>query len=153
MKNLTLQIDKATFQRILRGEQVEERRAIYPYNANRYVRFYNGETEHKYFVDCFDGDVNKMADWVWGIGEEERTEEQTKELENVVVEMIPYTQLTIINGRRKDAPRMIIEVVGMVMEDIENENGEVFTVEWEGREHPAWRMCYKLGKVLSTQNV
>ncbi len=156
MKNLTLQIDKATFMRILSGEQKEERRNIYPYMSKRYVHFCRSIDEEYMdefpdFVDCFDGNADLMCAWLWGA--DNLTPEQEELIDRVYIDPVEYTQLTIINGRRKNAPRMVIEVVDIKVEYCHNSEGLPFTIEWEGKEHPAMNMCYTLGKVLSCENV
>lgn len=46
MNKLTLQTDKKTFQKILKGEQKIERRYVYPNNAKRYVIEEDGVDEN-----------------------------------------------------------------------------------------------------------
>ncbi len=150
MQNLTLQIDKATFLKILNGEQKEEHRNIYPYTSSYYVHYMRGDERKKYFVDCFDGDADAM--WAWLTGAEV-DEETAKWMDTIYIEPRDYTQITFINGRRKDAPRMIIEVLESEVQDIPGKDGGIQTGMWDDKEHPVQCMCYTLGKVLQTENL
>ena len=86
MNALTLQIKKDSFQSILKGEQDIEHRYVYPSNVTRYVYF-----EH-------DGKRYK------------RQEDIPNDDKDVDVVPIKYDALVLINGRRKDAPRLTVEV-------------------------------------------
>ena len=86
MKILTLQINKECFHDILNAKQDIEHRYIYPSNVTRYVYFKHDGKEYKRQEDIPDDDKD--------------------------IEVIPikYDDLYIINGRRKDAPRLMVEV-------------------------------------------
>lgn len=129
MKKLTLQIEKANFQAILKGEQDVETRFIYPSNAKKYVHF--------------------VADGVTYATEAEIPEEAKD------IECVPnkYDVLYLINGRRKDAPRLLVEVKDAEFVILEDENGEEYYYEENGNEYLVCQVWYHLGKVLETENV
>ena len=85
-KVLTLQIDKECFGKILRGEQKVEHRDIYPYNAKQYVFF---EADGKTY---------------------QRQDDIPDNASEFEPKPVHYDALYLINGRRKDAPRMMVEV-------------------------------------------
>lgn len=130
MKKLTLQIDKECFNNILNGTQDVEHRYVYPSNAKKYVHF--------------------VADGVVCAKESEVPEDAK------VVECVPnkYDALYLINGRRKDAPRLLVEVKDaefVVFQD--EETGEDLYYEENGEEYLVCQVWYHLGKVLQTENV
>lgn len=86
MNVLTLQITKDSFQAILKGEQDVEHRYVYPSNVIRYVYFEHDGKKYKRQEDIPDDD------------------------KDVDVVPIKYDALYLINGRRKDAPRLTVEV-------------------------------------------
>ncbi len=121
MKKLTLQINKESFQNILKGEQKVEHRHVYPTNAKRYVI----ETE---------------------------SEDENGEL-LVDVKPVHYDALVLINGRRKDAPRMTVKVVKSEFVILTDENGEDLTFEENGSEYYVCQVWYTLGEIIETENV
>lgn len=69
------------------------------------------------------------------------------------VELLHYDSLRLINGRRKDAPRLIVEVLGAEIIEYRDENGEVAKVkDKHGTEYYLYGICYSLGKVISSEN-
>lgn len=121
MKKLTLQIDKACFLAILRGEQKIEHRYVYPSNAKRYVI------------------------------EEENTDENGDLV--VTVTPVHYDALYLINGRRKDAPRLTVEVEKAEFVVITDEDGNDLTFVENGVEYYVCQVWYHLGKVVATENL
>ncbi len=121
MKKLTLQINKKSFQNILKGEQKVEHRNVYPTNAKRYVI----ETESK------DENGELLVD----------------------VKPVHYDALVLINGRRKDAPRLTVKVVKSEFVILTDENGEDLTFEENGSEYYVCQVWYTLGEIIETENV
>ena len=128
-KVLTLQIDKPCFQAILKGEQKIEHRYIYPSNVTKYVFFEAG------------GKVYKMQDDI------------PEDINEITVVPVWYDALYLINGRRKDAPRMLIEVEKAEYIILTDENGNDMTFEENGNSYLVCQMWYHLGDVLMTENV
>lgn len=128
-KVLTLQIERTNFQAILKGEQKVEHRYIYPSNVARYVFFEAGGKAYKKQEDIPDGIVEITVVPVW------------------------YDALYLINGRRKDAPRMLIEVEKAEYVILTDEDGNDLTYEENGESYLVCQMWYHLGSVLSTENV
>ena len=128
MKKLTLQINKACFENILNGTQKVEHRYVYPSNQKMYVQFKcNGV--------IYDNDDDLPDD-----GE---------------VDVIPrdYDVLYLINGRRKDAPRLTVEIVKAEFVVMTDEEGNDITYIENGIEYFACQVWYHLGKVINTENV
>ncbi len=132
MEIQTLQITKDNFYAILRGEQKVETRLVYPSNVSRYIHFEYDGKEYKTL------DISKIP----GDGPF-----------NIVTR--GYDALKLINGRRKDAPRLVVEVVDIDAYQLEDENGEPIFYDFngDGTEYPAIKMEYHLGKILSTENI
>ena len=129
MKVLTLQIDKECFQAILKGEQDVEHRYVYPSNVTKYVYFKHEGKDYK----C-----------------QEDIPEDDKEIDVVPVK---YDALYLINGRRKDAPRLTVEVKSVEYVIFTDEDGNDETFEENGQEYLVSQVWYHLGKVLSTENI
>ena len=129
MKVLTLQINKECFLDILNGKQDVEHRYVYPSNVTRYVYF-----KH-------DGKIYKKQSEI---------PDDDKEIE---VLPIHYDALYLINGRRKDAPRLTVEVKSeeYVIFTDEEDNDLIF--EENGKTYLVCQVWYHLGKVISTENV
>ena len=129
MKKLTLQIKKENFDTILSGEQKVEHRYIYPSNVTRYVYFMHAGKKYK-----------KQDD----IPEDENP-----------IDVIPieYDVLYLINGRRKDAPRLTVEVESAEFVVFTDEDGNDMYYEEDGQEFLACQVWYHLGKILSTENI
>ena len=128
-KVLTLQIDKQYFQAILKGEQKIEHRNIYPSNVTRYV-----------FFEA-DGKVYK------------RQEDIPEDILEITVVPVWYDALYLINGRRKDAPRMLIEVEKVEYQILTDEDGNDLTFEENGESYLVSQVWYYLGEVLGAENV
>lgn len=128
MKRLTLQIEKDSFQAILKGEQDVEHRYVYPSNVTKYVYFKHDSKEYKRQGDPDDD----------------------KEIEVVPIK---YDALYLINSRRKDAPRLTVEVKSAEYVIFTDEDGNDETFEENGQEYLVSQVWYHLGKVLSTENV
>lgn len=129
MKKLTLQITKESFDAILSGEQKVEHRYVYPSNQKRYVKFKSG---------------GKVFD------SQDEIEDETADVE---VLPIKYDVLYLINGRRKDAPRLTVEVERAEFIIFTDENGNDIVYEENGVEYIGCQVWYHLGKVISTENV
>ena len=129
MKILTLQINKECFHDILNAKQDIEHRYIYPSNVTRYVYFKHDGKEYKRQEDIPDDDKD--------------------------IEVIPikYDALYLINGRRKDAPRLMVEVKNAEYVIFTDEDGHDETFEENGQEYLVSQVWYHLGKILSTENI
>ncbi len=71
----------------------------------------------------------------------------------VDVQPIHYDALVLINGRRKDAPRLTVKVVKSEFVILTDENGEDLTFEENGSEYYVCQVWYTLGKIISTKNI
>ena len=129
MKVLTLQINKECFQDILNGKQDVEHRYVYPSNVSRYVYFRHDGKEYKRQEDIPDDD---------------------KEIEVIPIK---YDALYLINGRRKDAPRLTVEVKSAEYVIFADEEGKDLTKIENGVEYLISQVWYHLGKVISTENI
>lgn len=129
MKVLSLQITKDSFQAILKGEQDVEHRYVYPSNATRYVYFKHDGNEYK---------------------KQEEIPDDDKDIEVVPVK---YDVLYLINGRRKDAPRLTVEVKGAEFIIFTDEDGNDQTFDQDGKKYLVCQVWYHLGKVISTENI
>lgn len=129
MKVLTLQINKECFQDILNGKQDVEHRYVYPSNVSRYVYFRHDGKEYKQQEDIPDDD---------------------KEIEVIPIK---YDALYLINGRRKDAPRLTVEVKSAEYVIFADEEGNDLTKIENGVEYLISQVWYHLGKVISTENI
>ncbi len=129
MKTLTLQINKPYFLAILNGEQKVEHRFVYPSNVTRYVHFICDGVDYKKQEDIPDGDSP------------------------VTILPIEYDALYLINGRSKDAPRMLVEVESAEFIIFQDENGEDMYYEENGHQYYICQVWYHLGKVLQTENL
>ena len=129
MKKLTLQIDRKCFDTILRGVQSIEHRFIYPSNVKRYVYFKHRGNEYR---DQF------------LIPEDD---------EPIDIVPVHYDALYLINGRRKNAPRLTVEVERAEYVEFTDEDGNVLTYQENGQEYVQCQVWYHLGKVLSVENL
>ena len=129
MKVLTLQINKECFQDILNGKQDVEHRYVYPSNVSRYVYFRHDGKAYKRQEDIPDDD---------------------KEIEVIPIK---YDALYLINGRRKDAPRLTVEVKSAEYVIFADEEGNDLTKIENGVEYLISQVWYHLGKVISTENI
>ena len=71
----------------------------------------------------------------------------------VDVKCVPYDELYLINGRRKDAPRLTVAVERAEFVVMTDENDIELTFEENGEEYYVCQVWYYLGKVLNTENV
>ena len=69
--------------------------------------------------------------------------------------MIPikYDALYLINGRRKDAPRLMVEVKNAEYVIFTDEDGNDETFEENWQEYLVSHVWYHLGKILSNENI
>lgn len=129
MRVLTLQIDKECFLDILNGRQNIEHRYVYPSNVTRYVYFRHNGIDYKRQEDIPDDGAN--------------------------IEVIPvkYDALYLINGRRKNAPRLKVEIKSAEYIIFTDEEGNDLTKIENGIEYLISQVWYHLGKVMSTENI
>ncbi len=127
-KVLTLQIDRECFQAILKGQQKVEHRYVYPYNAKKYV-----------YYECE--------------GKSYKTDTEIPEgMSDVTVIPIKYNALYLINGRRKDAPRLLVEVEKAKFYIMTDENGKDLTYKYNDEEYFACQVWYHLSNIVFTEN-
>lgn len=70
-----------------------------------------------------------------------------------VVTPVHYDALYLINGRRKDAPRLTVEVVSSEFVVLTDDEGNDLTFEENGNEYYVCQVWYTLGKVIATENI
>lgn len=141
-KVLTLQMTREYFKAILKGEQDVEHRVVYPKNASMYLHY---ENEGKVYKN--EGDIPDN---------ESPIEFVTRD----------YDAIYFINGRKADAPRMLVEVKDaelvffkmlesgdLVPLEESDDDSEMFMYEENGKWYHALQVWYKLGKVLCTENL
>ena len=82
-------------------------------------------------------------------------EESVDENGELILKVTPvhYDALYLINGRRKDAPRMTVEVVSSEFVILTDEEGNDLTFEENGEDYYVCQVWYHLGKVLNTENI
>lgn len=69
------------------------------------------------------------------------------------IELLYYDSLRLINGRRKDSPRLTIEVLGADIIEYVGEDGEVAkTTDRNGTEYYVYGISYHLGNIISSEN-
>lgn len=117
------------FSRHSNGKQDVEHRYVYPSNVSRYVYFRHDGKEYKRQEDIPDDD---------------------KEIEVIPIK---YDALYLINGRRKDAPRLTVEVKSAEYVIFADEEGNDLTKIENGVEYLISQVWYHLGKVISTENI
>lgn len=83
--------------------------------------------------------------------EEDKTDENGEPI--TIVNPVPYDALYLINGRRKDAPRLTVEVVSSEFVVLTDEEGNDLTFEENGNEYYVCQVWYTLGKIIGTENV
>ncbi len=129
MKKLTLQIKKENFDTILNGTQKIEHRFVYPTNVTRYVYFKHNGKVYKHQSDIPEDDLP--------------------------IEIVPveYDILYLINGRRKDAPRLTVEIKNAEFIIFTDDDGNDMTFTKNGEEYLVCQVWYHLGKILSTENI
>lgn len=127
-KVLTLQIDRECFNAIKNGKQKIEHRYIYPRNAKQYIYF-----------EC-DGKTYLCQDDIPDNGKE------------IKILPIEYDALFLINGRRKDAPRMMIEVEKAEFYILTDQEGNDLTYMQNDIEYYAAQVWYYLDNIMFTEN-
>ena len=105
MKKLTLQIKKESFDAILKGEQKVEHRVVWPSQVTKYVFFECEGKQYKKQEDLPDNDSP------------------------ITILPIEYDALYLINGRRKDAPRLLVEVESAEFIIFQDDEGYDMTYE------------------------
>lgn len=82
-------------------------------------------------------------------------EESTDENGELILNVTPvhYDALHLINGRRKDAPRLTIEIDKAEFVVLTDEDGNDLTFEESGTEYYVCQVWYTLGKVIATENI
>ena len=128
-KVLTLQIDRQCFEAIKNGSQKTEHRYIYPNNTTRYVYF---EADGKPYKS--ESDI-------------------PQDVSEVKPVPIKYDALYLINGRRKDAPRMMVEIESAEFVVMTDDEGNDLTYLYNGEEYVACQVWYHLSRVLFTENI
>ena len=79
---------------------------------------------------------------------------QTETDEGLDVQCVKYDELYLINGRRKDAPRLTVLVEKAEFVPFMDEDGnDLIQVDEKGDEYLVCQVWYYLGKVTSTENV
>ena len=69
------------------------------------------------------------------------------------VNPVEYDVLYLVNGRRKDAPRLTVEIVSSEFVVLTDEKGnDMFFME-NGVEYYVCQVWYHLGKILDTENI
>lgn len=113
----------------MKGEQKVEHRYVYPSNVTKYVYFEADGKTYKRQEQIPAGDFD--------------------------IKIIPvkYDALYLINGRRKNAPRMLIEVKDAEFVIFTDKDGKDLTYMEGGKEYLACQVWYHLGNVLKTENV
>lgn len=127
-KVLTLQIDRECFQAIQKGEQMIEHRYVYPYNAKKYVYF---EADGKTY---------------------QRQDDMPDDITEFKTIPIHYDALYLINGRRKDAPRMMVKVKNEEFYILTDENDKDLTYNYNDEEYYACQVWYHLSDIVFTEN-
>ena len=129
MKKLTLQIKKESFDAILKGEQKVEHRVAWPSQVTKYVFFECEGKQYKKQEDLPDNDSP------------------------ITILPIEYDALYLINGRRKNAPRLLVEVESAEFIIYQDDEGNDMTCEENGQEFYVCQVWYHLGKILETENI
>lgn len=127
-KVLTLQIDRECFQAIQKGKQMIEHRYVYPYNAKKYVYF---EADGKTY---------------------QRQDDMPDDITEFKTIPIHYDALYLINGRRKDAPRMMVKVKNEEFYILTDENDKDLTYNYNDEEYYACQVWYHLSDIVFTEN-
>lgn len=69
------------------------------------------------------------------------------------VQVVGYDALQLINGRQKDAPRLLVKVEGIkVIQMDDEETGEPLTFVDNGETYYVTQMEYQLGEILQKEN-
>lgn len=74
--------------------------------------------------------------------------------ENMKVYPVKYDVLYLINGRRKDSPRMVVEIESAdIVAFMNDKTKEPLMVQYGEDLIEDWQIWYHLGKVIETENV
>lgn len=142
---LTLQIKKESFEAILRGDQTFESRWVYPSNKSMFFHIKEqragGFTPDELgFEITEDEDINYFDT-----------------LGTVLGSPREYKALRLINGRRKAAPELTIEVTDVTPEINVDEDDKPYLIEdsYRGKKVVciALSVTYSLGKIIETKNI
>ena len=69
------------------------------------------------------------------------------------VQVVGYDALQLINGRQKEAPRLLVKVEGIkVIQMDDEETGEPLTFVDNGETYYVTQMEYELGEILQKEN-
>lgn len=85
------------------------------------------------------------------VTQEDATDENGEPI--TVVAPVHYDALYLINGRRIDAPRMLVEVVGAEFVIMTDEDGNDLTYTQDGKTYYRCQLWYHLGEIISTENL
>lgn len=77
---------------------------------------------------------------------------QTETPEGLDVRCVPYEELLLVNGRRKDAPRLVVQVKRAEFVIFTDEEGNDLTFTENGEEWLVCQVWYYLGDVVSYEN-
>ena len=83
--------------------------------------------------------------------EEDKTDENGDDV--TIVTPVHYDALQFVCGRKKDAPRLTIEVESSEFVVLTDENGNDLTFEENGNEYYVCQVWYTLGDIIATENV
>ena len=78
---------------------------------------------------------------------------QTDTPEGLDVRCVQYDELYLINGRRKDAPRLAVQVKKAEFVIFCDEEGNDLTFTEKGEEYLVCQVWYELGAVVAVENV
>lgn len=142
---LTLQIKKDSFEAILRGDQTIESRWVYPSNKGLY--FDPIEVREKGFTpDELGFEVSDDEGIIY-----------FDTLGTVLGAPRDYAYLRLINGRRKDAPELTVEVIEVSHEINVDEDDKPYLIAdtYRGEKVAciALGVNYTLGKIVETKNI
>jgi len=138
---LTLQIDNRCFHDILEGKQDVETRWIRPHTAPMYLTYIADGKEYK-----SEADVPDTA-------------------EQVEFNPIEYDAMYLINGRKADAPRLLVEIESEEIVFFAQEGDQIVEIapddtesvpaqfEEKGKLYTYAQIWYYLGKVLFSENL
>lgn len=104
------------------------------------------------FVDILEGRQTVESRYVYPRNAKKYVDEIEHPDGSVEVKPKHYDMLWLINGHRKDAPRLEVEVVSEEFIILTDEDGNDLTFEENGVEYLASMVEYHLGKILSTEN-
>lgn len=109
-----------------------------------FIDILNGrqKVEHRYI---YPSNVNRY------VTQEDTTDENGESI--TIITPVYYDALYLINGRRKDAPRLLVEVVDAEFVLCVDDNGEQLTFTQDGTEYYVCQVWYYLGKIIATENL